>query len=167
VEETDPEEVIMSMRAYFTAMQKAVGNYGGLVLQYVGDEIEAVFGVPLPYEDHPDKAVLAAIEMRTRLEGLNKLRLNEGKPELKHGIGIHTGDVLAGNIGSDDRLSYALIGDAVNLASRIQGLTKDFGCDVLISGETERKLKNSFPLEKYPPQYVKGHSKPISVYAVS
>ncbi len=80
VEKTDAEEVIMSMRAYFTAMQKAIGEYGGLVLQYVGDEIEAVFGVPLPYLDHPDKAVLAALEMRTRLEELNELRLREGKP---------------------------------------------------------------------------------------
>jgi len=166
VEENDPEEVIMSMRAYFTIMQKAIGKYDGLVLQYVGDEIEAVFGVPLPYEDHPDKAVLAALEMRARLEGLNKLRLKEGKTVFRHGVGIHTGEVLAGNTGSDDRLSYALIGDAVNLASRIQGLTKEFRCDLLISEETQKKLRNSFRLEKHPPQFIKGYSKPITVYSV-
>ncbi|MGO9117184.1 MAG: adenylate/guanylate cyclase domain-containing protein [Desulfomonilaceae bacterium] len=164
VEKNDPEEVIMSMRAYFTVMQRAIAKFGGLVLQYVGDEIEAVFGVPLPYEDHPDKAVLAALEMRSSLEALNKLRLREGKSELRHGIGIHTGEVLAGNIGSDDRLSYALIGDTVNLASRIQGLTKVLGCDLLISEATQRRLRNSFPLEKHPPRFVRGHSKPLTLY---
>ena len=157
----------MSMRAYFTAMQRAIGEYGGLVLQYVGDEIEAVFGVPLPYLDHPDKAVLAALEMRTRLEQLNELRLREGKPSFRHGIGIHTGEVLAGNIGSDDRLSYSLVGATVNLTSRIQGLTKEFGCDLLISEDTEKKLKNSFRLQKHPDQFVKGYSKPITFNHVS
>jgi adenylate cyclase len=166
VEKTDAEEVIMSMRAYFTAMQKAVGEYDGLVLQYVGDAIEAVFGVPLPCRDHPDKAVLAAVEMRTRLERLNELRLREGRSAFRHGIGIHTGEVLAGNIGSDDRLSYSLIGNTVNLASRIEELTKEFGCDLLISEDTEKKLKNSFPLEKHPPRFVKGYSKPITLYSV-
>jgi adenylate cyclase len=166
VEENDPEEVIMSMRDYFTAMQKAIGKYGGLVLQYVGDEIEAVFGVPLPYEDHRDKALLASLEMRVRLEGLNELRLKEGKSTFRHGIGIHTGEVLAGNTGSDDRLSYALIGDTVNLASRIQGLTKEFRCDLLISEETQKKLRHNFRLKKHPPQFIKGHSKPITLYSV-
>lgn len=166
VEENDPEEVIMSMRAYFTAMQTAIGRYEGLVLQYVGDEIEAVFGVPLAYEDHPDKAVMAALEMRVRLQELNEQRVNQGKSPFKNGIGIHTGGVLAGNTGSYDRLSYALIGNTVNVASRIQGLTKDFGCDLLISEETQKRLRNSFDLEKKGTQLVKGYSKPITLYAV-
>jgi adenylate cyclase len=166
VEKTDAEEVIMSMRAYFTAMQKAIGEYGGLVLQYIGDEIEAVFGVPLAYGDHPDKAVFAALEMRTRLEQLNERRLREAKSVFRHGIGIHTGEVLAGTIGSDDRLSYSLIGNTVNLTSRIQELTKEFGCDLLISEDTKKKLKNPFHLEKHPPRSVKGYSKPLILYSV-
>jgi class 3 adenylate cyclase len=166
VEGNDAEEVIMSMRAYFTAMQKAIGKYGGLVLQYVGDEIEAVFGVPLPYRDHPDKAVLAALEMRTSLEELNKLRERDGKSIFRHGVGIHTGEVLAGNVGSDDRLSYSLIGNTVNLASRIQGLTKEFQCDILISEETQKKLSNLFLLERHAPHFIKGYSKPITLHEV-
>ena len=166
VEANDPEEVIRSMRAYFSAMQKAVRMHQGLVLQYVGDEIEAVFGVPLSYEDHADKAVLAALEMRKSLEALNGLRTKQRKTPFSHGIGIHTGPVLAGNTGSEDRLSYALIGETVNLASRIEQLTKDFRCDILVSEETVKRLDISFQMKAESPQRVKGHSKPLSVYRV-
>jgi len=166
VEENSPEEVIKGMRAYFTAMQKAIRLNDGLVLQYVGDEIEAVFGVPLRYEDHAEKAVMAAFEMRKRLEALNKTRIKKGLTPFKHGIGIHTGEVLAGNTGSEDRLSYALIGDTVNLGSRIQDLTKEFHCDILASEETVKMLSRKFQLEKKSPRVLKGYSKPIIVYQV-
>ena len=166
VEANDPEEVIKSMREYFTAMQGAIRNYHGLVLQYVGDEIEAVFGVPLKTGDHADRAVRAALDMRKNLEELNKKRALIGKPPFKHGVGIHTGPVLAGNTGSDDRLSYALIGDTVNLASRIEGLTKALQWDILISRETISHLSSSFGLKEESPQNVKGFSKPITVYKV-
>jgi adenylate cyclase len=167
VEENDPEEVIMSMRDYFTAMQVAIGTYDGLVLQYVGDEIEAVFGVPLLSDEHPNNAVLAAFEMRAGLKDLNDRRLRDGKSAFRHGIGIHTGEVLAGNTGSADRLSYALIGNTVNLASRIQGLTKEFACDLLISEETAKRLTITIPLEKQEPRLVKGYSKPLTLYTVA
>ena len=166
VEANDPEEVIKSMREYFTAMQAAIRNYDGLVLQYVGDEIEAVFGVPLKLVDHADRAVHAALDMRKNLEELNKKRALLGKLPFRHGIGIHTGPVLAGNTGSDDRLSYALIGDTVNLASRIEGLTKPLQWDILISDETTSHLSSSFELEKERPQNVKGFSKPITVHKI-
>ena len=164
--ENVPEEVIKSMRAYFTAMQKAIRMHQGLVLQYVGDEIEAVFGVPLGYADHADKAVLAALEMRKRLEELNSRRKKEGKAPFRHGIGIHTGIVLAGNTGSQDRLSYALIGDTVNLASRIEQLTKAFRCDILVGEETVKRLELSFQMKAETPQKVKGYSRPLTVYRV-
>ena len=164
VQENDPKEVIRSMRAYFTAMRKAIRSQGGLVLQYVGDEIESVFGVPLKCDDHKEKAVLAALEMRKRLEVLNDERTSAGKVPFRHGIGIHTGSVLAGNMGSEDRLSYALIGDTVNVASRIEGLTKLFDCDILVSHETTLGLHHSFQMEKKPTQMVKGYSKPVIVY---
>jgi len=166
VEVNEPEEVIKSMREYFTAMQAAIRNYNGLVLQYVGDEIEAVFGVPLKLGDHTDRAVHAALDMRKNLEELNKKRSLLGKPPFRHGIGIHTGPVLAGNTGSDDRLSYALIGDTVNLASRIGDLTKVLQWDILISDETTSHLSGSFELKREEPQNVKGFSKPITVYKI-
>jgi class 3 adenylate cyclase len=164
VEANDPEEVIRSMREYFTAMQAAIRNYDGLVLQYVGDEIEAVFGVPLKISDHADRAVQAALDMRRNLEELNSKRARLGKTPFRHGIGIHTGTVLAGNTGSDDRLSYALIGDTVNLASRIEDLTKTLQWDILVSDEAASLLSGSFPLEKGELQTVKGFSKPILVH---
>jgi adenylate cyclase len=166
VEANDPEEVIKSMREYFTAMQSAIRSYDGLVLQYVGDEIEAVFGVPLKVGDHADRAVHAALDMRKNLEKLNERRALLGKPPFRHGIGIHTGPVLAGNTGSEDRLSYALIGDTVNLASRIEGLTKAVQWDILISHETTSHLSSAFEWEKENPQNVKGFSKPITVYKI-
>jgi len=166
VEENPPQEVIRSMRAYFTAMQKTIRQHNGLVLQYVGDEIEAVFGVPIEQPGHADRAVRAAMEMRKSLDKLNDQRAGQGKPPLRHGIGICTGQVLAGITGSENRQSYTLIGSTVNLASRIEELTKTVGCDILISQETKAGLTHAFPLQEEKPQAVKGYSKPVKVYTL-
>jgi len=166
VEGHSPEEVIKGLRSYFTAMQKAISLNNGLVLQYVGDEIETVFAVPIWYEDHAQKAIMAALDMRASLEELNRIRTADGLTPFRHGIGIHTGEVLAGNTGSEDRLSYTLIGNTVNLTSRIEGLTKKFKCDILASEESVKRLTGSFILKKEPPQMVKGYSKPITMYQV-
>lgn len=166
VERNDPEEVIRSMREYFTAMERAIRKHRGLVLQYVGDEIEAVFGVPLAYAGHADKALLAALEMRKCLEALNEDRTRTAKLPFRHGIGIHTGSVLVGNTGSEDRLSYALVGNTVNVASRIQELTREFNCDILINEETVLRLENPSSLEKKPSRTIKGYSKPVTVFRV-
>jgi len=166
VESNSSEEIVRSMRAYFTAMEKEITGNSGLVLQYVGDEIEAVFGVPLWYEDHAEKAVMAAIRMKKRLKILNSERAEKGLPPFRHGIGIHTGEVIAGNTGSEDRPSYALIGSTVNLASRIQSLTKEFNCDILVSEDTVKQIGDSFQLKKEQSRMVKGYSRPIVVYQV-
>jgi adenylate cyclase len=147
-------------------MQNSIRQHQGLVLQYVGDEIEAVFGVPSQDDGHEENALRAAIAMRKSLEKLNGERERQGKIPFKHGIGIHTGTVLAGNTGSEDRLSYALVGDTVNLASRIQDLTKELQCDILMSAETVGKLKQAFPLHREAPRPVKGFSLPVTVYRV-
>jgi class 3 adenylate cyclase len=167
VEGHEPEEVILSMRSYFTAMENAVRTHNGLVLQYVGDEIESVFGVPLHDPDHADRAIRSALEMRRNLTELNRKRELEGKTPFKHGVGIHTGMVLAGITGSEDRLSYALIGDTVNLAARIEDLARDLSCDILVSEQSVRQLKGSYSLERLPQCNVKGYSKPITVYRVA
>ncbi|MEA2038959.1 MAG: adenylate/guanylate cyclase domain-containing protein [Thermodesulfobacteriota bacterium] len=166
VEGNPPEEVILGMRAYFTSMHQAIRLHRGLVLQFVGDEIEAVFGVPVHFEGHADAAVRAALEMRSALEELNMKRSAQGKPIFAHGIGIHSGDVLAGNTGSEEQSAYALIGNTVNVASRIQGLTKELGSDILASGETVARLKDSFHMDKEPPRLVKGYSRPITVHRI-
>ena len=166
VEENQPEEVIAGLRSYFTAMHRAIRAYHGLVLQFVGDQIEAVFGVPVPHPDHPDLAVAAALGMRAALEELNQERARQGKPPFAHGVGIHSGPVLAGNSGSDDQSAYALIGDTVNLASRIEGLTKELGGDILISQGTLVRLAGPPQVEPLEPRLVKGYSRPITIYRV-
>jgi class 3 adenylate cyclase len=166
VENNPPEEVIAGMRAYFTAMHRAIRRHKGLVLQFVGDEIEAVFGVPVHFPDHADAAVRASLDMRMELKKLNLERSALGKPPFSHGIGIHSGKVLAGNSGSEEQSAYSLIGNTVNVASRIQALTKELGCDILVSQETLERLEASFQMDKQPPKLLKGYSRPVIVHRI-
>jgi adenylate cyclase len=166
VEATAPRDVVHDLNEYFTEMAEAIRDHRGLVLQFIGDEIEAVFGAPIASRDHAAMAVRAALDMRGRLRAWNVRREAAGKPALRHGIGIHTGTVLAGNIGGAERLSYALVGDPVNLASRIQGLTKDFKVDILISEATRKSIDPSVPVEELPAVRVKGRAEEVNVYKV-
>jgi adenylate cyclase len=167
VEATSPREVVRDLNAYFTEMDQAIRAHRGLVLQFIGDEIEAAFGAPVSDPAHAEMAVAAALEMRRRLAAWNAERVRAGKAELRHGIGIHTGSVLAGNIGSAERHAYALVGDPVNLASRIQSLNKEFGSDILVSGETRRRLNGRFELVQLPAVRVKGKSVEVEVYRLA
>jgi adenylate cyclase len=166
VESTPAGEVVADLNAYFTEMDAAIRAQGGLVLQFIGDEIEAVFGAPVADPKHADSAVRAALDMRSRLTAWNAGRVAAGKAALRHGIGIHTGTVIAGNIGSSERLSYALVGDAVNLTSRIQALNKDFGTHILVSGATRACLTADYPLQPLPAVRVKGRTAEVEVYSL-
>lgn len=166
VESTPPKEVVGIINSYFKEMSEAVQQEGGLVLQFIGDEIEAVFGAPLALDDHPRRAARAALEMRRRLALLNQDMAQRGYPPLQHGVGIHSGQALAANIGSPDRLSYALVGDTVNLASRLQGLSKEFDADILLSDATAAFLGPEFDLRELPPTLVKGKSDPVRIFAL-
>jgi len=166
VENNPPEEVIASMKAYFTAMHRAIRQNRGLVLQFIGDEIEALFGVPVHFSDHADAAIRASLNMRMALKDLNSHRSAEGKPPFSHGIGIHSGKVLAGNSGSEEQSAYALIGNTVNVASRIQALTKELDCDILVSQETLERLEASFQMDPQPARMLKGYSKPVIVHRI-
>ena len=166
VEASEPEEVVMSLREYFTTMQSAVRRHQGLVLQYVGDEIEVAFGAPVPCDDHADKAVLAALEMNAHLGQLNRNRIREGKQPFRHRIGIHTGQVLAANTGSEDQPSYALIGDTVNVAARLQELNKTYGTDIIISASTKEHMRSDVRTQKLDTATLKGISRPIETYTL-
>jgi class 3 adenylate cyclase len=166
-ESTTPKEVVRIINGYFSEMADAIGQNQGLVLQFIGDEIEAVFGAPMPLEDHPTHAVRAALAMQDRLVVVNEKLKEQGYGLLRHGIGVHTGTVVAANIGSEDRLSYAMVGDTVNLASRIQGLNKKFGTDLLISSTTVEKLVDDIAVEKLPATTVKGKLNPVEVYKLA
>ncbi len=166
VESHSAAEVVADLNAYFTEMDTAIRAHGGLVLQYIGDEIEAVFGAPVPDSGHAEAAVRAALEMRSRLQAWNAKRTEAGKMPLRHGIGIHTGTVIAGNIGSAERLSYALVGDAVNLTSRIQSLNKEFGTHILLSGATRERIASTYPLKPLSAVRVKGRVAEVEVFSL-
>jgi adenylate cyclase len=164
---TSPREVVRDLNAYFTEMEHAIREHRGLVLQFIGDEIEAAFGAPIADPAHAELAVRAALDMRRRLAAWNAERERVGKFPLRHGIGIHTGQVLAGNIGSPERLSYALVGDPVNVASRIQNLNKEFDSDILVSGETRRLLDGAFELRPLPAVRLKGKVDEVEVFRLA
>lgn len=167
VESSPAAEVVTDLNAYFGEMDAALRAHGGLVLQFIGDEIEAVFGAPLDNPRHADAAVAAARDMCRRLAAWNASQRAAGRQVLRHGIGIHSGRVIAGNIGGGERLSYALVGDTVNVASRIQSLNKDFGTTVLISAATHDLLGSKAGLAALPAVKVKGLSAEVSVYALA
>ena len=164
VEFTHPKQVVTIINQYFSEMTEAIKQNRGLVLHFVGDAIVAVFGAPVSYDDHPDTAVEAALEMRRRTLLLNESLREQGFDPLNHGIGIHTGAVLAGNIGSKERASYTLIGDAMNLTSRIEGLTKEFLCDIILSQTTYNLLTGNFLTKNLSSVKVKGKKQEIMIY---
>jgi class 3 adenylate cyclase len=164
VETSPPKEVIKIINRYFSEMSEAIRQHHGLVLQFIGDEIEAVFGAPLPLESHQIHAVKSALEMRKRLNSVNDRLQKEGYGPLRHGIGIHTGSVVAANIGSPDRLSYALVGDTVNIASRIQELNKQYETDILISATTQLGLYDKFETKKLSIVKVRGKEELVEIY---
>ncbi len=168
VETIPPRDVVTIINTYFEAMSGAIVSHHGLVLQFIGDEIEAVFGAPVALENHQQYAVDAALEMRTRLSQVNLNLANQGFPPLRHGIGLHTGKVVAANIGSTQRLSYAMVGETVNIASRIQDMNKNFNTDILVSDAVRRGLDPEEGIEMNPqvPVAVKGVREPLHLYSL-
>ena len=166
VESSPAGDVVAGLNAYFTEMDSAIRAHGGLILQFIGDEIEAVFGAPLSDPHHADQAVAAALEMQSRLEAWNTARRTQGQQVLRHGIGIHSGTVVAGNIGSQQRMAYALVGDAVNVASRIESLNKQFGTEILVSGATRALLRKPAALTRLTRMQVKGRSAEVEVFTL-
>jgi class 3 adenylate cyclase len=164
VEKNHPRHVVKIMNRYFTEMTRVIKAHKGLVLQYVGDEIEAAFGAPKGYDEHPEMAVRAALAMRNSLKQLNRELEAAGAEPLAHGIGIHSGAVLAGNIGSEVKMSYSLVGDTVNTASRIQELTREYDCDIVLTQTTHNLLTGSYRTCQLEPVKVKGKNEGLIIY---
>lgn len=162
-----PAEIVTMLNQYFTEMVQAITNHGGTVNKFIGDAIMAVFGAPRKMENHAESAVLAAQEMLNRLKAHNYLQTAKGECTFDIGIGINTGKVIAGNIGAESRKEYTVIGDAVNLASRIEGLTKAYGVAILIADSVEQKVSTEkFSLREIDRVAVKGKQKPCIVFEV-
>jgi adenylate cyclase len=138
----------------------------GTLDKFVGDMVMGLFGAPLDDPDHPDHAVQAAIAMSHALDALNREWIAAGKPALDIGVGISTGEMVAGNIGSTAIMSYTVIGDTVNLGARLESLNKDYGTRIIISEGTHAALKGRYDIHPLGDVTVKGKSKPVQIFEV-
>jgi adenylate cyclase len=167
-ETQSPEDLVKELNAYFTEVTGAVEAVGGIVDKYIGDAIMAVFGAPVELSDHADRAVQAAMEILRAEESLNRKRSGLGLTPLRTGIGISTGDVVAGNVGSTSRYNYTVIGDEVNLASRLESLTKElrFGARIICSNSTRLALVKNYQLRDLGATEIRGKKGAIRIWAV-
>lgn len=163
-EQMAPEKVVEVLNEYFTRVTDVIFDHGGTLDKYVGDEVMAVFGAPLSKGNDAANAVRTAIEIEKLLVEMNRDAAARGWPELRVGIGINTGIVTAGNIGSPKRLDYTVIGDTVNTASRIMG--KATGGQIIIAEATAHDLEGKFKLKALPPIMAKGKSEPVPAFEV-
>jgi adenylate cyclase len=165
-EKGTPEDVVAQLNHLFTRMVGVVFDHRGTVDKFVGDMIMALFSAPLDDPDHADHAVQTSLAMIRTLHELNREWEAQGKPTLDVGIGINTGDMVAGNIGSDSIMSYTVIGDAVNLGARLESLNKEYGTRIIISEATRDQLKGRYDIHPLGDVVVKGKSKPVAIFEV-
>lgn len=168
-EKLEPSEVVEFLNEYMTKMVDCVNKTGGVVDKFIGDALMGVWGAPVSSGSVAKDAfncVRAALMMREALIEFNKTRGGDKKPIIKIGCGINTGPVIAGQIGSEQRMEYTVIGDAVNLASRTESLNKPFCTDILITENTYNLIKDYVLVEEMPSVTVKGKEKPVKMYAV-
>jgi adenylate cyclase len=160
-----PEELVKLMNEYFTVMTEQVFAHRGSLDKYIGDAIMAVFGAPLPEREHALLACRAALDMARVLEELQAKWRANGLPAVSIGVGINTGPMVVGNMGSSTRFNYTVVGDAVNLASRIEGLNKTYGTNILVSEYTYEQVKDAFPQAREVDSVrVRGREQPVRLY---
>lgn len=165
-ENLPPSEVVEFLSQYHSRMVEVIFGFGGTIDKFIGDAIMVTFGTPDPSEDDAERSVRAGLAMNTALADLNAGRARNGLPEIRHGIGIHFGQVIAGNIGTEDRLEYTVIGDTVNVASRIEDACKSVGEGFLISDAVKQRLPADIQVHALPEQRVKGRRAPVQIHAV-
>ena len=162
----DPAALLRLLNQFFTEVVAAVEAEGGVVKQFLGDGVMALFGAPQACTDHAERATRAALRILERLRGLNEILQRSGTAPIEIGIGIHSGVVVAGLIGPDNRMEYGVVGDAVNLASRIESLTKELHATILVSSEIAAQLGPAFILGRRASRAVKGRKDAVQVVEV-
>ena len=165
-EELGAQGTVSLLNEYFTIMVDCIQKEGGMLDKFIGDAIMAAFGTPVSHDDDEDRAVRAAISMIRALSAWNTKRLADGKKPVHMGIGINTDMIVSGNIGSPKRMDYTLIGDGVNLASRLESLCKQYHASILISENTYGRLRGTYRIREVDSVVVKGKTETVSVYEV-
>lgn len=163
-ERMEPEDVVNLLNRHFDRVVDIIFKYAGTLDKYIGDNVMAVFGAPIKSDNDEEKAVMAAVEMQSEIEKFNRSNKSEAHAIISVGIGINTGEAVVGNIGSEKRMDYTVIGDTVNVADRIQ--SSALGGEILISASTYKKIKGIFMCHELPPLAAKGRQNPISVFKV-
>ncbi|MEJ2484160.1 MAG: adenylate/guanylate cyclase domain-containing protein [Anaerolineales bacterium] len=168
-ESMSPDDLVALLNPYLETMSKIIHKYGGTVDKYEGDAIVAFFGEPIPLKDHAIRASFAALEMNTALQKLNQDWLSAGilSSALEMGIGINTGEVFVGLLGSEQRINYTVIGDAANLAARLQDQTKELKTPILISKNTFTAINGIVKAEYLTTQILKGKKEPVEIYRLT
>jgi len=168
-EKLPPTEVLALLNRYLDRMSTIIEQHGGVIDKYIGDAIMALFGAPVAAPGAPERAIDAARDMARALDTLNREFVAEGRPVLAFGIGINTARVVAGNMGSKTRLNYTVIGDGVNLASRLEGLTKDpaYATPIIVSDATLRAMATRPPARELGEVKVKGKAEAVRIFALS
>ncbi len=165
-EKLGAQGTVAMLNEYFTLMVDCIQKEGGMLDKFIGDAIMAAFGVPEAHDDDVDRSLRAAIAMINELRRWNVQRTKEGKDHIDIGIGLNTGMVVSGNIGSKKRMDYTMIGDGVNLAARLESSCKQYGAHILISEFTYKKLRGTYRIREMDLAVHKGKTQPVSVYEV-
>ena len=165
-EKMSAEEVSLILNEYFSAIEPIITKYNGVINKFIGDAVMAIFGDPIDDEMHQMNAVLCANEMLKRVRKLRNKWMDENKPEIEIGIGINTGEVFVGNIGSETRLEYTVIGDTVNIASRIESYNKVYKTNFLIGSTTYNSVKNRVDVIKISGVTIRGKQNKMDIYEI-
>jgi adenylate cyclase len=163
-ETMQPHALIKLLNDYFSPMTQIILRYQGTLDKYIGDAIMALWGAPVPLDDHALRACRAALEMEKTMAELQEDWRIQGLPPLVARIGVHSGSVVAGNVGSRERFNYTALGDTVNLASRLEGVNKVYGTRILLSDDTRRYLQDRFLVRELDRVQVKGRGQPVTIY---
>ena len=161
-----PEEVFSFLNEYFAEMISVIFEHGGTLDKLIGDGLMALFGAPLDDPEHERHALEAALEMQERLARLREKWRESGRADIACGVGLHTGEAIVGNVGSEQRMDYTAIGDTVNIASRIEAATKEYDCNILLSGATAEALEGSFSLRKIAEIAARGVAQPVPIFTI-
>jgi len=165
-EELGPQATVSLLNEYFTIMVDCIQYEGGMLDKFIGDAIMAVFGMPMAHGDDEDRAVRAALHMLAELEAYNVRRANDGKRPIDIGIGINTDSIVSGNIGSPRRMDYTVIGDGVNLASRLESACKQYHAHLLVSEYTIKRLRGTYRSREIDRVVVTGKTQPVGLFEV-